>query len=461
VSEPVYKRCKCRGEDGKDAGASCEKLKRKDGSWNPRHGTWYFALELPPGPNGRRRPRMRRGGFPTREDAVNGREQAKEKLRKGADPSVRRRTGDYLTGWLAGLTDLKPTTRRGYGISITTYWVPLIGHVYLGQLSTEDVAGAFAEIRRWNDELAAGRPVRKSQRNVGPAAMARIRDALRAALNDALEAGLIGYNPATRVRMEPEGDRRPMPWTPGRVAAFWKAHAQRMAEGPPGGRGDRPFTTWRSMALRPGPVMVWTPQDLGAFLDYAARSRLSPLFELAAATGMRRGELCGLRWADVDLDAAMVHIGQGGTRVQVGWDVVQGGPKSEAGQRNVPLDGLAVANLRAWRMRQKKERLAWGGDWTDTGLVFTAEDGTPPHPSAVTGTFERLAFAAHLPPVRLHDVRHAWISYALGAGVDARIVSENAGHSGTKLTRDYAAVMEDVSRRASETVAALIPRKVT
>jgi integrase len=61
--------------------------------------------------------------------------------------------------------------------------------------------------------------------------------------------------------------------------------------------------------------------------------------------------------------------------------------------------------------------------------------------------------------VRLHDVRHAWISYALGASVDARIVSERVGHSGTKLTRDYAAVMDDVSRRAADTVAALIPRR--
>jgi integrase len=460
VSEPVYKRCKCRGGDGKELGADCPKLKRSDGSWNPRHGTWYFALELPLGPNGKRRPRMRRGGFATRDDAAGARDQEKEKIRKGADPSVRRKTGDYLTAWLDGLADLKQSTRHGYGVNITTYWVPLIGHIYLGRLCTDDVAAAFTEIRRWNDELAAGRPVRRSQRHVGPAAMARIRDTLRAALNDALDAGLIGYNPAVRgIRMEPEGDRKPTPWTPGRVAAFWKAYERDLAQAPPGGRGDRPFRMWRTVARRPSPVMVWTPADLGKFLDCAAKDRLSPVFELAAATGMRRGELCGLRWADVDLAAAMVHIVPGGARVQVGWDVVQGGPKSDAGRRDVPLDALAVANLRAWQARQKRERLAWGGDWEDTGLVFTLEDGAAPHPSAVTDRFERLAFAARLPPVRLHDVRHAWISYALGARIDARIVSETAGHSGTKLTRDYAAVMEDVARQAAETVTALIPRK--
>jgi integrase len=457
--EPYYKRCKCRNADDKELGAECPKLKRSDGSWNPKHGTWYFALELPPGPNGKRRPRMRRGGYATRDDATAAREAAKKVIGKGADPSVRQRTGEYLTRWLAGRPDLKGSTRHGYEVNISTYWVPLVGHVYLGQLTTADVAEAFAAIREWNDELAAGRPVRKFQRHVGPAAMQRIRATLRAALNDALEAGLISFNPAARVRMESEGDRKPTPWTPGRAGAFWAAYERRLAALPAKGRGDRPFTTWRSLSLRPSPVMVWTPADLGAFLDYAARSRLAPAFELAAATGMRRGELCGLRWADVDLPAAVLHVVPGGARVQVGWEVVQGGPKSEAGQRDVPLDAATVTLLGAWRTQQKKERLAWGEAWQDNGLVFTREDGTAFHPAAVTDTFERLAFAARLPPVRLHDVRHAWISYALGAGVDARIVSERVGHSGTRLTRDYAAVMDDVSRRAGDTVAAMIPRR--
>jgi integrase len=330
--EPVYKRCKCRDADGRDLGAKCEKLKRRDGSRNPKHGTWYFALELPPGPGGKRRPRMRRGGYATRDDAIGARDSARETIRKGADPSVRRRTGDYLVAWLANRPDLKPSTRHGYETSITTYWVPLVGHVYLGQLAAEDIAGAFTTIREWNAGLAAGRPVRKSQRHVGPAAMERIREPLRAALNDALDAGLIAFNPAVRVRIEPEGDRKPLPWTPGRVTAFWSAYARRLAALPPGGRGDRPFTTWRSRDLRPSPVMVWTPADLGAFLDYAAaRTQLFPAFELAAATGMRRGELAGLRWADVDLAAAVLHIVPGGARVQVGGRSSRGGRSPSRG----------------------------------------------------------------------------------------------------------------------------------
>lgn len=76
MSEPAYKRCLCRDDDGRELGSRCPKLKRADGSWSPKHGSWCFALELPRGPGGKRRPRMRRGGFATRDDAAAAREAA-------------------------------------------------------------------------------------------------------------------------------------------------------------------------------------------------------------------------------------------------------------------------------------------------------------------------------------------------------------------------------------------------
>ena len=204
MSDSIYKRCKCPGADGREAGAGCPELRRRDGAWNPRHGTWYFALELPPGPGGKRRPRLRRGGFATREAAEAARDQAKEKLRHGADPSVRVTTGKYLTDWLAGRVDLKATTRHNYTVSIGTYLIPLLGHVRLNELQPEHISGAFATIREWNAELAAGRPVRPYQRHVGPAAMQRIRNVLQAALRDAGRARMVDFNAAKLVPMESE-----------------------------------------------------------------------------------------------------------------------------------------------------------------------------------------------------------------------------------------------------------------
>lgn len=453
--EPVYKRCKCRGSDGKDIGASCPKLKRADGSWNPKHGTWYFALELPPGPNKQRRPRMRRGGFETREAALEARDKAKATLRKGVDPSVRITTGDYLAKWLADRRDLRPSTRHNYEISISTYLVPLLGHVDLARLQPEHIADAFAVIREWNDLLASGQPVRRFQRHVGPAAMQRIRNVLQAALRDAIKARMIEFNAAKLVSMDSPASHKPMMWTAERTRKFWADHEAALEQSPLT-RGDRAFLVWRSMALRPFPVMVWTLADLGKFLDHAAGHRMSPVFELAAATGMRRGELCGLPWTDVDLDAGVINVTT--TRVQTGWEVVEGAPKTEAGRRHVSLVAQDVAVLRAWKRKQAAERLAMGSDWAGTGLVFTREDGAAWHPDSVTDTFERLAFAAHLPPVRLHDVRHAHISQLFAAGVDVRIISERVGHLGSQMTRDYAAVAAEVSRAAAEKVAGMIPR---
>jgi integrase len=115
--------------------------------------------------------------------------------------------------------------------------------------------------------------------------------------------------------------------------------------------------------------------------------------------------------------------------------------------------------LKAWRRRQAARRLGIGPLWADSGLVFTADDGRPWHPDVVTDRFERLAFRAHLPPVRLHDVRHFNITQLYAAKVSERVISERVGHSGSKMTRDYAAVAAEVSREAAERVVAAIPRK--
>jgi hypothetical protein len=245
--DPYYKRCGCRGEDGKLLGTRCPKLRRADGTLNPRHGTWYFRLELPPGPGGKRRAPLRQGGYATRDDAEGAREQAKARLRLGGDPSARDKTGPYLQAWLDGRRKLKTTTRRRYQSSIDLYLAPLLGHISLDQLRPEDVTGMFATIREWNAALARGEPVRKHQHHVGPTTMQRIRATLRVALNAAGPAR-VPYNPAKGLEMDSEPQQRPKAWTPERTAAFWIGLDQYMAEHP---RADR-FKQWRKLSPRPG-----------------------------------------------------------------------------------------------------------------------------------------------------------------------------------------------------------------
>ena len=377
-----------------------------------------------------------------------------------ADPSTRITLGPFLAGWLSGRPDLKATTRRNYSLIIGTYLDPLLGHVLLDDFRAAHVTEMIATIEAWNAELAAGRPVRKYQRHVGPAAMHRIRGCLRAALNDALDQGLIAFNPATRVRMVPEKRRRPVVWTEERTAGFWDAYRSRLdaAREAAAGRHVEAFAVWHRMDLRPAPVMVWTPADTGKFLDHVAQHRLSALFELEVTTGMRRGEIAHLRWTDVDLTGKTVTVA--GQLVQVGWRVVEDEPKSEAGKRVIALAEGTAAALRAHRKRQLAERLAWQDAWNESGKVFTREDGAALHPASVTELFERQAFAAALPPIRFHDLRHGAATLALAAGNDVKVVQERLGHSTSTLTRDvYTSVLPEVAHAAAEAAAAMIPRR--
>jgi hypothetical protein len=133
---------------------------------------------------------------------------------------------------------------------------------------------------------------------------------------------------------------------------------------------------------------TWTGEQVKVFLEHLGEDRWAPLWHLATATGMRRGELIGLRWADVDIDGAVVSVERSTT--QVGRERVTSTPKNHE-RRKVAIDPAAVAALRSWRKVQAAERLAWGPAYVDAeGLVFTWEDGSPVLPDFVTKAFGRL-----------------------------------------------------------------------
>jgi integrase len=169
-------------------------------------------------------------------------------------------------------------------------------------------------------------------------------------------------------------------------------------------------------------------------------------------TGMRRGEVVGLRWQDVDLDGRCLFIVQQITEVR-GRSVV-GTPKTRRGARVVPLDDGTVGRLRAHHEVQALERAAWDAGWHDSGLVFTREDGRSLRPEYVTRHFQKLADDAGLPVIRLHDLRHTNASIALAAGVDIKVVSDRLGHSTTAITADlYTHVNRNVGRAAANRIA--------
>lgn len=175
-------------------------------------------------------------------------------------------------------------------------------------------------------------------------------------------------------------------------------------------------------------------------------------------TGLRRGEACGLRWVDVDLQRGALWVRQ--QVVQLGHELVVGPPKTASGEdRRVDLDEQTVGTLLAHRLAQDAERATWGAAWVETGLVFTREDGSGWHPETVTKRFIALATEAGVRPVRLHDLRHGQASLMLAAGVPLAIVSKRLGHSSITITSDtYSHLLDGVGRQAAEAAAGLVPR---
>ncbi len=205
-------------------------------------------------------------------------------------------------------------------------------------------------------------------------------------------------------------------------------------------------------------VRPWQPAELGRFLDHASTDRLGPVFELLAATGMRRGEVLGVRWEDVDLDRQRIVVRQ--QLVSVGGALSFGPPKTSSGEaRVVDLDGRTIGVLLAHQLAQGAEREAWGAAYTNGGLVFAREDGRPIDPASVTKRFAQLAHEAGLPPARLHDLRHCAASLMITAGVPLALISKRLGHSSIAITSDvYGHLLDGAGREAAERAAALVPR---
>ncbi|YCK35130.1 tyrosine-type recombinase/integrase [Actinomadura sp. ATCC 39365] len=503
------KRCKCR-EDGHELGATCPRLRRKDGSWNPNHGTWYGKSEVPPGPDGKRN-LLRAGGFKTETDVElfysqahrlldipdagpDGHEARMEILEmiraahkkqaplpsyeelhrkfKAGQPLQSMKFGEYWTTWVARrkrLRDIRESTLVGYISHHDAHFGEVLDDVRLDKLFAPVVERVFERIDEKNDAIRqalasddpAVRASARGKRITGPATKQRIKATIRTVLADAEREHLVTFNAAALVALESAPRPKGVVWTKARVEAFNEAFKARLTavRADPHLPSTSAVAVWSATDLRPSPVMVWTPVQLGAFLDHAAGDRLYALFHLIAFRGLRRGEVCGARWVDLDVDDGVLSVSRQLTIV--GREVREGKPKTAASDAPVALDQATLELLRLHRKRQKEEKLAWAGSWTETGRIFTREDGTELKPDWLSEYFERLAFAAGLPPIRLHDLRHGAATLSLAAGNDMKTTSAMLRHSSLSITSDtYTSVLPELARAAAEASVSLVPRAV-
>ncbi len=374
-----------------------------------KNGRWYARYELPSGPDGERK-RREQGSWRTRKEA----EQALREILSSMDtgsyvaPDERTVSGYLMDEWLPSIRDsVRPSTHADYRHKIATYVLPSIGHVRLQQLAAPQLNSLYADLRDHGRKRGKGGLSAKTVRNV--------HTTIRKAFGDAERWGFVQRN----------------------VAA--------LAEPPKVKAGDRPE------------MRTWTADQLRQFLtsDAVGTDRLRAAWHLASSTGMRRGEVLGLRWSDVDLDASELSVRQ--TWISVAGRPAFSTPKTAHGRRRIALDIMTVSELRTWRKTQLAERMRWGPAYEDLDLVFARENGSAIHPDVFSQRFETLRAEVGVPRIRLHDLRHTHASIALQANVHPKVVSERLGHSTVSFTLDvYSHVIPAMQADAAESISRLV-----
>lgn len=448
-----------------------------NGSVVKKGGRWYVKVELDPDPATGHRRQKWHSGYVTKREAERARIDLLSKLDRGVYVAPSRQTmGEFLAEWLNAIRPtVRPSTFDSYSRNIRIHVVAHIGNQRLTRVDAGVLNGLYAIL------LSSGRQP-PSRQGAGYSAQVLARAQTLRAEGCSLQA--------TAEIMRGE-DPETAKLTKDTVASMLRRAAACTQAGrlQPGGvaptgldprtvayihtilhRALKDAVRWDRLARNPadaadpprsgqrgGAVQAWDGPTLRTFLTTARAEgdRLYALWVVLASTGMRRGEVLGLRWADVDLDGGHLRIVQ--TVIQTQSTVSLGLPKTAQGRRSVSLDPVTVGVLRAHRKRMLQDRLLVGPDFDDRGLVFHHPDGSWLRPNGVSDAFLRRVTRYGLPRLTLHGLRHTWATLALEDGVHPRVVQERLGHSTVAITLGiYSHVSPRLHDEAANQVARLM-----
>lgn len=320
-------------------------------------GGWEYRFDIAPDPLTGKRRRVTKSGFATKREATRAMNQAltAHEQGRGVRPS-RRTVENFLNEWHRAVKGaLRPSTWVNYRNYLDAYVIPVIGQTALQDLSAVRLNLLYTHL------LERGRV--KTLGGLSPKTVQNVHRMLHRALRDAVKWGQLPRNYAEDAE-------------------------------PP--RASRPRPT------------IWTPEQLGQFVRHVRDDRFYALWLLVATTGLRRGELAGLRHGDIDLQARTISPST--PRVVVAGRAEESEAKTHSGVRNLALDPDTLEALREYLTGWREERLRLG---QETQLLFVWPSGRPLHPDTITALFHEHCKAASLPRIRLHDVRHSYASAAL------------------------------------------------
>lgn len=364
--------------------------------------SWAIVLDLGPDPETGKRRQKWHSVKGTKKQAEARLTDLLKELKDGAyiEPS-KETVAEFFVRWKRDYAtpNLRQTTYESYESLIDKHIVPALGHIRLDRLKTTHLQQLYAAKLK-DGSRADGRPGGLSVTTVR-----YMHAIIREALTHAVKWGLVTRNVADAADPPPE----------------IRTEAQ-----------------------------VWSPEQTRVFLDSVREDRLYALYLLALTTGMRRGELLGLRWQDVDFDGAAIMVRQSLVHTREGLKIAE--PKTPKSRRAVAISPLVVDALRRHRTRQTQERRWFAGEeYSETELVFTNPGGGPIQPRNLARQFERRTAAAGLPRIRLHDMRHTHVTMLLSRGLGHNVAGERVGHSRASTTLDvYGHVLPALSREAAQ-----------
>ncbi|NLN70318.1 MAG: site-specific integrase [Chloroflexi bacterium] len=330
--------------------------------------------------------------FKTKREANTWRIETLQKIQRGlfyAGPKLT--LSEYFDEWLVAREgSIKPKTLFQYRQIINKHINPVLGKIKINELQPAEIQALY------NQKVESGTGIR----TVG-----LIHSVLHCALNHALRLGIIYRNPSDAV-YKPKAPKREM--------------------------------------------NILDESQVRALLIAARGKRHEALYKVAITTGMRKGELIGLKWGDLDWDTHQLNVQRQVQRVP-GEGLKYSQPKTAAGRRMIYLGSDTLQSLKEHLQRQWFEREFMGNRWQDHDLIFPSSIGTPLSQSNLDRDFKKLLREAELPNIRFHDLRHTAASLMLKQGVSIKVVQERLGHSNAAMTLNvYSHVMPGMQEEVAE-----------
>ena len=383
-------------------------MTRPNGSITRRNSQWCYRYSYDD--NGTRRFKSSQG-YATKDLAQRALVAELAKIHQNATVDSTDTVAQYLTAWLDRLSKsgtVKRTTIVARTGHLNRYVIPRIGQIQLNKLKPQHVAALYADLvnaGRINNAKSSGLSA-KSVRDIG--------STLVKALNDAIKFELLNRNVAKGVELP---------------------------------RYEKPDIT------------PYDEAQVRQLLEHANRTGdyFAPIWRLLIVSGMRRGELCGLKWSNVDMVDGTITISE--TRLNVDGQIIVETPKTRQSRRIVSLDSGTIGELAKFHNLQDDAKIRLGSWHSD--YVLTDLDGQPVNPERVSRLFKRACANAGLPVPRLHDTRHTAVTLGISSGVPIHVVAGRVGHANVTTTLNtYSHFLPRADKLAADVIGAAINEPV-